>query len=754
MNPRLRRILIPALVMGIATGIVAVGIFGRGSKPAPPPISDTTTEAPDESADQAPDETTPAEATTTDAGEEQTTPPDAAAPATFEGLIATAPPEGRSGPDLPTDPIGSLDPAQGEFELRLSRSGAGIAWIGFSNIWETARARRQADIYFRAAEEGQPRPPAPPEELRYVLKKTQVLRNDRKPGGLDVPILAANQVDINGTTVNLLNFTRNAAGEPVFVWAETSPGVFETVVRNADGEGILHITRRFILNGDFGLTIEQRFRNLTSDPLEIRYSQFGPADLNVDRSRYMDRRRFRFGFLDPDNDPERQFVLSSDSSLLLERNDVVKQDESSLWPNEESTDRGFELTWFAGTNRYFALAVHPVLDADGAGSKSLAETVGSILHEKGAPQPDDTAGDDETLFTYLVSPVRTIAPAGELSLDMGVYAGPLDRHVLGQQQPFLALNMQELILYQMSSCCAVCTFQWLAKGLLGFLTLLQQYVVFDWGVAIIILVLCVRTLLHPITKKSQISMQRFGKAMTDLKPELDKLQKKFPNDPKKMQQEQLRLMRERGVNPLQMLGCLPMFLQTPIWIALYAMLYFVFDLRQEPAFFGIFQQFGGWAFLGDLSSADHFFGELETPRRFLIWNVTGINFLPILMGVIFYIQQKYMSPPPSPTMSQEQLQQQKLMKIMMVVMFPVMLYSAPSGLTLYILTSSCIGILESRYIRSHIKEMDLKPPKPKKKARTKPKDAQGRAFAAAMERREEKKRAQQRGPQKKYKKRK
>jgi membrane protein insertase Oxa1/YidC/SpoIIIJ len=103
-------------------------------------------------------------------------------------------------------------------------------------------------------------------------------------------------------------------------------------------------------------------------------------------------------------------------------------------------------------------------------------------------------------------------------------------------------------------------------------------------------------------------------------------------------------------------------------------------------------------------------------------------------------------------MTKEQLQQQKIMKFMMVVLFPIMLYAAPSGLTLYIITSSLIGIVESRYIRRHVTEMDLKPKKPK--ATPKPKDAQGRAYAAAVERLEEARRRRALGPEKKFKKRK
>ena len=144
--------------------------------------------------------------------------------------------------------------------------------------------------------------------------------------------------------------------------------------------------------------------------------------------------------------------------------------------------------------------------------------------------------DSPHLVTYMRSPQKTLAPNATLSLDLGIYAGPQDREVFSTAAPLEALSFKQLILYQMSSFCAICTFQWLAKFLLGFLDLVHM-VSFDWGVAIIVLVLVVRTILHPITKKSQISMQRFGKQMQTLKPEMDKLQQRYKSDPKKLQAE-------------------------------------------------------------------------------------------------------------------------------------------------------------------------------------------------------------------------
>jgi len=762
MSPNARRIVIPIVVCAAALLVFALYAFypgrpqGAGGSAAEARVEQAGTagaEAEGEGEGATAEEdgvaaaSPEAEAEGVSASEDSGGVPDLPA-LSLEGLRARAPEGGMSGHGTPAASLGSLDPEDADMLIEFTRNGAGIDSLVFSNIWERAEARRQAEAHHRGLKKGDPSaPPLPKDEERYQLVHTQT-------GGRGFPVsaLSTHQITINDTNVPIIDFTTDADGNRVYVWSETAPGQFETEIVNGEGELVLHIVRRFVLRDHYGLTIEQRITNLTGGPLEVRWSQFGPGGLRTDRSKYMDRRRLRLGYLlSAEEDPTRALVLSQQEGLL-ERRDVLKKKESDLWPSEEAVERGYELSWFGATNRYFALAVHPVLDEQNGGSRAVTEVVERILHEEAVPDPKAPKGEQTVISTYLVSPRHVLESGEVLTLDLGVYAGPLDRMVLKEQEPYVSLGMGQLILYQMSSCCAVCTFQWLANGLLYLLEVMHDWVVFDWGVAIIILVIVVRALLHPITKRSQVNMQRFGKVMQELKPEIDKLQKKYANDPKKLQQEQMRMMRERGANPLQMMGCLPMFLQTPIWIALYAMLYFAFDLRQEPAFYGFFQLFWHWPFLADLSAADHMLGEFAEPTKFFFWNVTGINFLPILMGIIFFVQQKYMSPPPSPTMTQEQMFQQKMMKVMFVVMFPVMLYSAPSGLTLYILTSSSIGIFESRYIRRHMKEMDLKP-KRKARKKVKPKDAQGRAYTAMLERMEEQKRRKQKGPAKRYKKR-
>jgi YidC/Oxa1 family membrane protein insertase len=100
------------------------------------------------------------------------------------------------------------------------------------------------------------------------------------------------------------------------------------------------------------------------------------------------------------------------------------------------------------------------------------------------------------------------------------------------------------------------------------------------------------------------------------------------------------------------------------------------------------------------------------------------------MGVVFWLQQQYMTPQ-MPNQTEEQIAQQKMMKWMMVLLFPLMMYTVPSGLTLYILTSTCIGIIEGRIIKKQVDAMDLsKPPEQKKRKQ----DLLGRMYEKALER--------------------
>jgi YidC/Oxa1 family membrane protein insertase len=187
----------------------------------------------------------------------------------------------------------------------------------------------------------------------------------------------------------------------------------------------------------------------------------------------------------------------------------------------------------------------------------------------------------------------------------------------------------------------------------------------NYGIDIIFLTIVIKILFIPLTHKSMKSMKR----MQELQPQLAKLRVKFKDDKAAMNKATMDLFKEQKVNPLG--GCWPMFLQLPVFVALYQALSYAIELRHAPfvclpsIFFCI----------NDLSAADQSWGQIMgTP-----WGPT-----PILMGVSMALQQWMTPSGGDPT-------QRKMMMVMPVVLTYVFL-SMPSGLVLYWLISNVLSI--------------------------------------------------------------
>lgn len=183
----------------------------------------------------------------------------------------------------------------------------------------------------------------------------------------------------------------------------------------------------------------------------------------------------------------------------------------------------------------------------------------------------------------------------------------------------------------------------------------------NWGVAIILLTILINIVLLPLTKKSYKSMQE----MQILQPKIEKLRQECKNNPQKLQKETMELYKKYKVNP--MAGCLPMILQMPIFIALYQGLMHSIELRGAK-----------FLWIRDLSIPENVRLPFTLP---LIGNT--INILPILMLVAMFFQQRLSTKMTSMAQTDEQRQQQKIMAIMMTVMFGFIFYNFPSGLVLY-----------------------------------------------------------------------
>ena len=344
---------------------------------------------------------------------------------------------------------------------------------------------------------------------------------------------------------------------------------------------------------------------------------------------------------------------------------------------------GIPLLWAGTSSVYFTALLRPEpLDPN----KATADYVGSVTAFSFNPQAEAHLRKGGVT---LDSTELTVTPGSTLSLPTSLFLGPRWRELLKEPHYAAFPRDYDQSLVMRAGPCGFCTFDWLINGLVWLLGVFHM-IFRDWGLAIICLVVLVRGLLHPITKKSQVSMLRMGK----LGPEIERLKKHYGDDKDGLNKAMMQLYKDQGIG--MYLGCLPMFLQMPIWIALWSALNTTFELRQEPFLYGL-------TWIDDLARPDAL---IDFGRTFTLpfgMYISSLNILPILLAIVFYLQYEFTPKPPATTPEQET--QQKMMT-WMSLLFPIFLYPTPSGLNLYILTSTTIGIIESKRIRDHIKQKE------------------------------------------------
>jgi YidC/Oxa1 family membrane protein insertase len=192
------------------------------------------------------------------------------------------------------------------------------------------------------------------------------------------------------------------------------------------------------------------------------------------------------------------------------------------------------------------------------------------------------------------------------------------------------------------------------------LWLLQWFYGFagNWGIAIILLTITVKLATLYWTQKSMRSMQEMAK----LRPQLEKIKEKFPDDKQRQQVETMNLFKAHNVNPVA--GCLPMLLQMPVWFALYKALNVAAELYHAPFI-------PGW--IDDLTAADPYY------------------VLPVALTIMMFLQSKIT--PQTATGAQ-----QKMLTYGMPLMFGVFSFFFPAGLTLYIFTNTVLSAIHSLYM--------------------------------------------------------
>ena len=306
-------------------------------------------------------------------------------------------------------------------------------------------------------------------------------------------------------------------------------------------------------------------------------------------------------------------------------------------------------------DRYFTAAFLPL---NGAASGTLATRYWKTSRTV-------QVGGQDTLEP--VPEVAVAAPAQPLAVR--VYVGPKDYDDLKRMNP--PLN-------------GLVSFGWMefiADPLFHGLKWLHNYIP-NWGWSIVVLTLIVNMLLFPLRISSYKTTLKMQRVAPEIKAIQEKYKKYSMRDPRKaeMNKEVMAIYSREGINPVG--GCFQMFLQMPVWFGLNTALRFAIEMRHARWF--------GW--ITDLSSKDPYY------------------VLPVMMGLSMYLVSK-MTP-----MTSTDPQQQMMMKIMPITMAGLFMISPiSSGLAVYILTSSVVGIGQQWYLnRTHPVVVPVKPVRGKK----------------------------------------
>ena len=456
---------------------------------------------------------------------------------------------------------------------------------------------------------------------------------------------------------------------------------FEAIIKNKDtGQPVVKLTKTYrVMVGSYMLDCDLTIENLSDNEQNLRFHLAGPTGIGrEDVSR--DMRRAVAGFRES-NGQVAAIRLKFNAKKLYNAGGI---------DTRELTRPGHDFLWVATANKYFAAILVPVPQQGKDYCDWVTNKQGTFYN----PDIDKRADSgDETVGVSLKTATAKLAPTGQAdstrAYKFQLYLGPKDKSLFDRNELYRKLGFVQTIDF-LACCCPASIISPLAFGILALMKWMYGFIA-NYGVVIIILVFLMRLVMHPVTKKSQLSMSK----MTKLAPKAEEIKKKYANNKTEMNKHLMALYREQGASPV--MGMLPMMVQMPIWIALWSAVYTGIELRGAP-----FLPF--W--ITDLSAPDALVRFSAVTVPLLGWKIDSLNLLPILMGVAFYLQQKLMPKQAAAATNPQVAQQQKMMMVMLPVLFPLMLYKAPSGVNLYIMASTFAGVIEQHVIRKHIHEKE------------------------------------------------
>ncbi len=339
--------------------------------------------------------------------------------------------------------------------------------------------------------------------------------------------------------------------------------------------------------------------------------------------------------------------------------------------------------WLSSSNGFFGIIMDPLTDPKPGFRTQVIEGVNFPTRLTLIDQKYDKYPAKKYPGHAFLLPLK-----GNQTQSFRIFAGPLQVNLLKEIDTIFSNPLKG---YNPEYSKAISFDRWFAfisEPFGKFLFFLLQFfnkITHSWGLSIILLTIALRLMLYPLNAWSIKSMSR----MQDVGPKIKAVQERYKKDPKRSQIEVMKIYKEQGVNPMG--GCLPMIIQLPFLIGMFDLIKSSFDLR-GAAFIP------GW--INNLTSPDVIFS-WKYPIFFI---GTELHLLPLLLGLAMWLQPKFSAKmPKDKALLTDQQKQQRTMGNVMAIVFTFLFYNFPSGLNIYWLSSSVLGIIQQWYMTKKTK---------------------------------------------------
>jgi YidC/Oxa1 family membrane protein insertase len=430
----------------------------------------------------------------------------------------------------------------------------------------------------------------------------------------------------------------------------------------------------------YHLKLEIEIRNLGDQRVDVAYRLDGPTGLPTEGWWYATKvHPSRFGGAGIRDVVAKGFHTGH--KMFTNPKIVQKAETNADSPDTPMFEEGITSVEYVGVDaQYFASALLADLPEDATEQQEGRYRFESAVARVVGPVDKERLAKTDVSFR-VDSPLIRIDGGSQFKQSFLIFAGPKRSSLLAEY------GLQECISYG-----------WFRQFAIPLTYVLHFfYGIFrNYGIAIILLTVLVRGCLFPLGRQQALNAQK----MQELAPEMKRIADKYKDDMQKRAEAQRELFRKNNYNPLA--GCLPLFLQLPIFVGLYRALSVDIELRQAALIPGL-----RWC--SNLAGPDQlFYWEPFMPA--FLGGHTGIlgpyfNLLPLVSIALMIMQQKMFAPPPQ---DEQQALQFKLMQYMMVIV-GFMFFKVPAGLCIYFIASSLWGLAERKLL-----------PKPKPKDGTAP----------------------------------